>query len=228
MSSVAESLSDRQHALYRFFDGRGVLLYVGITCHPSRRWERHRERPWWTEVARIEVESLPDRASALAAERRAIIDGAPRYNVKMNRRVDEVGGGRLAEGFTTPVFKCGDAVALGLIDGRCPIGIVAAVDSDFIRLDLFGFVTFEGSSAIYLRDEVMEVLVARVQDAEEVLCQRFGHDAILRGFGYKLKEIEQETWHDMRPLERFQESWQLRHRNVGVATSRTNHRSDET
>lgn len=70
------------HALYRFYDAGGDLLYVGITNNPSRRWGRHAEdKPWWIEVDRIEIERHPDRPSVLIAERDAIKAELPRYNV---------------------------------------------------------------------------------------------------------------------------------------------------
>lgn len=70
------------HALYRFFDAGGDLLYVGITNDPGRRWGRHsNSKPWWHEVDRIEIERYPDRTSVLAAERKAIQEESPRYNV---------------------------------------------------------------------------------------------------------------------------------------------------
>jgi hypothetical protein len=70
------------HALYRFFDVGGDLLYIGITNDPGRRWSRHaNDKPWWHEVDRIELERYPDRVAVLAAERKAIQDEHPRYNV---------------------------------------------------------------------------------------------------------------------------------------------------
>lgn len=70
------------HALYRFFDAGGDLLYVGVTNDPGRRWGRHaNDKPWWHEVDRIEIERYPDRESVLAAERKAIQEEHPRYNV---------------------------------------------------------------------------------------------------------------------------------------------------
>lgn len=75
------------HALYRFYDRTSQLLYIGITRDPSSRWSQHRgDKPWWLEVRRIEIESLPDRATALKAERLAIQSEMPRYNVVHNRR----------------------------------------------------------------------------------------------------------------------------------------------
>jgi hypothetical protein len=49
---------DTTHALYRFFDEHGALLYVGITNNPGRRWSQHEtDKPWWHEVHHVELES---------------------------------------------------------------------------------------------------------------------------------------------------------------------------
>lgn len=70
-----------QHALYRFFDAHGDLLYIGITVDPSARWKKHREsKHWWHAVANITIEHCVSREAALLAEREAIIREVPRYN----------------------------------------------------------------------------------------------------------------------------------------------------
>lgn len=75
-------INERPHVLYRFFDAGGDLLYVGVTNDPGRRWSRHAsDKPWWNEVDRIEIDRYPDRTSVLAAERKAVQDERPRYNV---------------------------------------------------------------------------------------------------------------------------------------------------
>lgn len=77
----------KPHALYRFFDATGRLLYIGITMNPANRWDRHSDdKPWWSQVARIAIETLPSRADALDAERRAIQAEQPLHNVIHNVR----------------------------------------------------------------------------------------------------------------------------------------------
>ncbi len=44
------------------------------------RWRKHRKRDWWPLVARMEIEYLPCRSAALAAERQAIILERPLHN----------------------------------------------------------------------------------------------------------------------------------------------------
>lgn len=73
--------------LYRFFDAAGDLLYVGISVSAIQRASEHRaDKGWWHEVASMTVEKVPgDRAAALEAERLAILNEGPRYNVVHNR-----------------------------------------------------------------------------------------------------------------------------------------------
>lgn len=71
-----------QQYLYRFFDAAGRLLYVGITGNPHARFLGHRsERSWWSDVRRITMDIYPDRRSVEMAERAAIRDESPAYNV---------------------------------------------------------------------------------------------------------------------------------------------------
>lgn len=73
---------DKRSVLYRFFDGRDVLLYVGITDRPGSRWSEHmRQKPWWPDVRRQTAEWYGNRDAAEKAERSAIKDERPIYNV---------------------------------------------------------------------------------------------------------------------------------------------------
>lgn len=81
------NMTNRPHALYRFFDGTRELLYIGITLNPGSRWKQHAaHKPWWHEVTNITVEPFPNRESVLAAERTAIGKERPRYNIALNQR----------------------------------------------------------------------------------------------------------------------------------------------
>jgi predicted GIY-YIG superfamily endonuclease len=85
------TLSHRTHALYRFFDLRGRLLYIGLTVDLPARLTRHRlDKPWWSDVARVEVEHYPSRAAVAAAERSAIATETPLYNVVHNHGREEL------------------------------------------------------------------------------------------------------------------------------------------
>lgn len=74
------------HALYRFYDANGALLYIGIALQPFARMGQHRrEKSWWGEVATVTIEHHHSRADAVAAERDAIKAEKPKYNVVHNR-----------------------------------------------------------------------------------------------------------------------------------------------
>lgn len=68
--------------LYRYYDARGVLLYVGITKDPIRRRRDHQSHSeWYPHAVEPLIEWFEDRKSALRAERDAIRDEAPVFNV---------------------------------------------------------------------------------------------------------------------------------------------------
>lgn len=67
--------------LYRFYDARGALLYVGVTGRLAERWTAHRRTaPWWGQIAELVTEKYSSMESALSAERSAIRSELPRYN----------------------------------------------------------------------------------------------------------------------------------------------------
>lgn len=72
-------------ALYRFFDGEGLLLYVGITDNPKERFYQHsKTKHWWESVASQRIEWLDSRNDAEVAERTAIRGERPLWNVKLS------------------------------------------------------------------------------------------------------------------------------------------------
>lgn len=72
-------------ALYRLHDVDGVLLYVGITSKPERRWLQHAaDKAWWGEVADKSVRWYRDRKAAAEAERAAMRAEKPRHNQSGN------------------------------------------------------------------------------------------------------------------------------------------------
>lgn len=80
---------DRPTTLYRLFDQKHQLLYVGIAWNPGERFKQHRHgKPWWSEVASAELAHYPSRALAMDAEVAAIKSEQPRHNVVHNRAAD--------------------------------------------------------------------------------------------------------------------------------------------
>jgi hypothetical protein len=68
--------------LYRYYDARGTLLYVGISKSAVARAMQHeRLSPWWGRWAVMLREAFPTRDLALEAERHAIRTEHPRHNI---------------------------------------------------------------------------------------------------------------------------------------------------
>ena len=70
-------------ALYRLYNSADQLLYIGISADPKVRWAQHAvDKDWWPQVLRRDVEWMPSRAQAEAAERHAIVSEKPVHNSK--------------------------------------------------------------------------------------------------------------------------------------------------
>lgn len=81
-------MDSKPTTVYRLRNNTGDLLYVGIAGNPGRRFEQHAgEKPWWGEVAAIDLEHHTSRQAAAAAEMLAIKTERPRYNIVGNRLV---------------------------------------------------------------------------------------------------------------------------------------------
>lgn len=79
---TAAASFDWTHILYRFFNERGRLLYVGITNSIPGRFTAHRNtKGWWSEVDNCKIEFWPSRPDLEEAERAAIAAEDPRYNI---------------------------------------------------------------------------------------------------------------------------------------------------
>ena len=74
-------LEGNETAIYRAFDGDGVLLYVGITKNPDRRIGReHRKNSrWYADAHYFDIRVLASREVALFAEAAAITREVPSY-----------------------------------------------------------------------------------------------------------------------------------------------------
>lgn len=69
--------------LYRLTDRHGGLLYIGVTWNPRERWVKHRRnKKWWYEVVRAEIDYYPEVWMALKAETAAIKAERPLYNIR--------------------------------------------------------------------------------------------------------------------------------------------------
>jgi excinuclease UvrABC nuclease subunit len=68
--------------VYRLFDSGDEVIYVGTSHDPTARIRSHYTRkPWAAEIARYELDWLPNRDEAEREERRLVKQTKPRYNV---------------------------------------------------------------------------------------------------------------------------------------------------
>lgn len=68
-------------SLYRHFNKKGDLLYVGISLSFISRLAQHKQSSkWFSEIVRVEVEHFTTREAALEGERLAIAEEKPKHN----------------------------------------------------------------------------------------------------------------------------------------------------
>lgn len=73
------------HVLCRIYGHDKQLLYIGITANPPARFTAHgKGKNWWSDVADIKLEHHDNRQALLSAERIAIKNERPRYNIVHN------------------------------------------------------------------------------------------------------------------------------------------------
>jgi hypothetical protein len=71
--------------LYRHYDEKWNLIYVGKTIDILSRTRNHRNSDWWNEVVHIELErGFNTHKELLEAEKEAIQSECPKYNVQYN------------------------------------------------------------------------------------------------------------------------------------------------
>lgn len=71
-----------QTALYRHWDTDDNLLYVGISLSAISRLGQHEAKSHWAEkIAKVTIQQYPTRHEAIAAERIAIANESPAFNV---------------------------------------------------------------------------------------------------------------------------------------------------
>jgi len=76
------SAHQEPHALYRVYDDKEHLLYIGCSNSPLSRMKSHEKRKAWaTRIAFVRLEWFGDKASAMNAEVVAIATELPEWNV---------------------------------------------------------------------------------------------------------------------------------------------------
>lgn len=68
--------------LYRHFNESGQLLYVGVSFSFLQRTCQHQRSHWFNEVATISIQTFRTKKALLRAEKIAIQNEKPLYNLK--------------------------------------------------------------------------------------------------------------------------------------------------
>lgn len=91
MIPVADALrsTNAGPTVYRLYDAKGGLLYVGFTegLAADRLRSHRRNGKWGADIQAAAFERFPSRSEGLAAEAAAIAAEAPRYN-RLRPRID--------------------------------------------------------------------------------------------------------------------------------------------
>ena len=70
--------------LYRHYNTTGILLYVGISISAIKRLSEHAvQSRWFNQIAVIKIEKFETRKEAQLAEKQAIEQESPLFNIKM-------------------------------------------------------------------------------------------------------------------------------------------------
>jgi predicted GIY-YIG superfamily endonuclease len=77
---VKESINEEETCLYRHWNEKGQLLYIGISRSAAYRLAQHKTSGWDKQIAKVTVERFPSRAAAIEAERAAIKKECPIHN----------------------------------------------------------------------------------------------------------------------------------------------------
>jgi hypothetical protein len=131
---------ETEHVLYRFYGRRDQLLYIGITKDPPTRFRQHAaEKAWWHAVTRVETENFSCRSALEEAEREAIIEYQPLFNVVHNGFThQQVIAGDVVESIDDRVAKDMEELVWGQFQSR-----LTEVDA------LFGAVSENGQLLLF-------------------------------------------------------------------------------
>lgn len=114
---LAEKENTESTELYRHFDDEGKLLYVGISINALIRWLQHKANSKHANrVSRITIERFETRNKAIFAEKKAIRDEKPEFNVSHNP-------GKIHKKKTLKVLSDSEKPLLGLTETAAFLGI---------------------------------------------------------------------------------------------------------
>jgi hypothetical protein len=76
--------------LYRHYNAKGELLYVGISLSAVNRLGQHKDHSHWFEsITRVDIQQFGNRKYAMDAETLAIRNEKPKHNIKKQRKISD-------------------------------------------------------------------------------------------------------------------------------------------
>ena len=91
MKNDQSASASRPGYLYRHWSETGNLLYIGISLNAVARLAQHRDKPWFSRIAKITVERFDTYEEAEIAELKAICYEGPIHNIKGPRDAKDLG-----------------------------------------------------------------------------------------------------------------------------------------
>lgn len=148
-----------EYVLYRFYDSKDELLYVGMSTHMMLRLRNHRHTSrWWSEAALMRIERFPDRDALADAEAMAISLEKPRYNVIYSPSATRGNQGRRPSG-TGGVCQRADGMWVGSVEatpspeGKRRRRVVYGKDRETVEAKLAALKATHTRSMVYGRPE---------------------------------------------------------------------------
>ena len=84
-------LSEMTSQLYRHFDEGSNLLYVGISLNTFARLSQHKQHAkWFEKIKSVKIEHFETREQAIAAEKWAIKQENPKFNIALKKTMAEI------------------------------------------------------------------------------------------------------------------------------------------
>jgi hypothetical protein len=68
------------HYVYELLNREGQHLYIGCSKNIGSRLNQHKQKPWWSDVTRIEIDQYPTAETGFAAEADLIRECRPTHN----------------------------------------------------------------------------------------------------------------------------------------------------
>ena len=126
-------------AVYRLYNADGVLLYVGMSNAPKRRWSGHvnEGKTWWPDVARKTVEWYESQDDALAVEAEAIWTEHPLHNKAPMPRREGALPTSIEDPAAGPTYQVAQPFQVGGKGERLGLGVTQEMADRLAALDEF-------------------------------------------------------------------------------------------